>query len=284
MPRELRIADRCREFGLVVKEVDGWKTRGSDSFSPVGVIDHHDGGAPTGDMPSLGVLINGRSDLPGPLCQVGLGRSGTAYIVAGGRANHGGQGAWNGASGNSKFFGIEAANDGRQPWPDVQVAAYHRLNAALLSLTPNRSAEWLCAHREYATPAGRKPDPHTLDMNWMRARAAEILAGITPAPIPIEEDEDYMVTLTAGSGAVIPVVGSRTSRKLIVCVDASDKPQTFRIVPLAAGIIDITDKWIVQPWTRGEYLLPNGTTHVRIDWRKPEPMPAFEILATAHIE
>lgn len=85
MSRQLWIADRCRSAGLEVAEVNGWRDRGSSAFNPAGLVAHHTAGASTGEMPSLRVLIYGRSDLPGPLCNVGLGRSGKVYVVAAGR-------------------------------------------------------------------------------------------------------------------------------------------------------------------------------------------------------
>ena len=64
-------------------------------------------------MPSLDTLIQGRSDLPGPLAQLGLGRDGTYYVIAAGKCNHAGAGSWKGVtSGNTDFIGIEAENTG----------------------------------------------------------------------------------------------------------------------------------------------------------------------------
>lgn len=176
MPRQIWLAQACRDWGLSVREVADWQVRGSTSFNPVGVVCHHTAGPSTGELPSLNTLIYGRSDLPGPLCNVGLGRSGTCYIVAAGRANHAGQGNWGGATGNSAFLGIEPENDGRQPWPDVQLQAYFTLSAAL-SDGLGQPAAMVCGHKEYATPPGRKPDPHSLDMNAFRQRVHQLLIG-----------------------------------------------------------------------------------------------------------
>src|SRR5215475_8543429 len=90
----------------------GWETRGRGEMGTVkGVMCHHTSGAPTGNMPSLGVVTNGRSDLPGPLAQLCLGRDGTFFVVAAGRCNHAGLGNWQGlTSGNSYLIGIEAEN------------------------------------------------------------------------------------------------------------------------------------------------------------------------------
>ena len=108
MTRILWLADAARATGYPVVETAGWRTRGSDRFDPRGVVWHHTAGRSTGDMPSLDLLIRGRADLPGPLAHFGLGRSGTIYVVASGKANHAGYGGWNGYSGNASVLGIEA--------------------------------------------------------------------------------------------------------------------------------------------------------------------------------
>ena len=60
--------------GLKVSLVDGWEIRGRGDVGNIfGVICHHTGGPKNGNMPSLNTLIKGRSDLPGPLAQLGLG-------------------------------------------------------------------------------------------------------------------------------------------------------------------------------------------------------------------
>src|SRR5262245_7260143 len=113
------------EAGLKVAEQPGWRTRGHGDVGPTkGVICHHTAGAKNGNMPSLGVITNGRPGLDGPLAQLGLGRDGTWFVVAAGRANHAGKGEWQGIkTGNTSFIGIEAENTGLadDPWPEVQM-------------------------------------------------------------------------------------------------------------------------------------------------------------------
>lgn len=188
MGRQLWIADQCRGAGLDVVEVDGWQSRGVATFSPRGVVCHHTAGASTDDMPSLRTLINGREDLPGPLCQVGLSRSGVVYVIASGRANHAGKGEWEGLSGNADVFGIEAENDGRQAWPGAQVAAYQALAAALIN-GPGVGGDVarVCGHKEWAP--GRKPDPHDLDMDAFRAA---VVAGRQATSEEEEVDDVYV--------------------------------------------------------------------------------------------
>ena len=114
------LPDVLKDAGLNVAEVTGWKTRGRGEVGPIkGVICHHTAGSAQGNMPSLGIITNGRHDLAGPLAQLGLGRDGTYYVVAAGRANHAGAGNWPGVvNGNQNFIGIEAENTGvGEPWP-----------------------------------------------------------------------------------------------------------------------------------------------------------------------
>jgi len=173
--------------GLKVGVVDGWEDRGlGDVGLTRGVLCHHTAGSMNGNMPSLRLLIEGRPDLRGPLAQLGLGRDGTFYVIAAGRCNHAGAGEWNGVTnGNAHFIGIEAENTGRAndlPWPSAQIDAYHRGVAALLRHT-GLSAGACAGHKEYALPAGRKPDP-SLDMTAFRASVAAVLGGTaTPAPL-----------------------------------------------------------------------------------------------------
>lgn len=176
------------DAGLKVATVDGWELRGGEMGTVRGVICHHTAN-PRRDlnMPSLKVLRDGRSDLPGPLAQLGLGRDGTYYVIAAGRCNHAGSGLWNGvARGNSHFIGIEAENSGRDddfPWPTVQLDAYQRGVAAILRHL-KLDAGCCAGHKEYALPLGRKPDP-SLDMPGFRSAVARILSGEAPPPLLI---------------------------------------------------------------------------------------------------
>ena len=182
-PRLTWLPDVLHGAGLKVSLVPGWETRGTDTLGRIlGVICHYTATPDASrNMPTLDLLIRGREDLPGPLCQLGLGRDGTYYVVASGRANHAGRGEWNGiTTGNTNFIGIEAENSGRanDPWPAVQLDAYHRGVAAILR-EKGRTAASCCGHREYALPSGRKSDVN-LEMDQFRQRVAAILGGIAP--------------------------------------------------------------------------------------------------------
>ncbi|MDB4882772.1 MAG: Peptidoglycan-binding domain 1 protein [Gemmatimonadetes bacterium] len=185
--RLLWLPDALRGAGLKVALVDGWQERGNENVGrTLGVICHYTATVGGGNMPTLDILIRGREDLPGPLSQLGLGRDGTYYVIASGRANHAGAGEWNGiATGNSSFVGIEAENSGRasEGWPPAQLDAYKRGVAAILRQV-GRTAASCCGHKEFALPAGRKSDPN-LDMNLFRQSVAAILGGSAPPPVLI---------------------------------------------------------------------------------------------------
>jgi len=190
MPRDTGIANRLRAAGLKVVEVAGWKTRGSETFNPRGSVDHHTAGPLRGNAPSLGICINGRSDLPGPLCHVLVGRDLTCYVIAAGRANHAGLGGWSGLAGNSSVYGVERENVGTsaEPWTPAQTEHAVNLHRALLNGKP---AINLCRHAEWAPT--RKIDTHSLSGRTLRIAVA---AASTPEPAPPKptppEDEDDM--------------------------------------------------------------------------------------------
>ena len=175
--------------GLKVAEVPGWEDRGwrGDVGRIFGVICHHTGVNSRKNMPTLRSLINGRaaepglSAIPGPLAQLGLGRDGTFFIVAAGRANHAGTGKFRTiTNGNSNLIGIEAENTGQAndlPWPTVQMDAYQRGVAAILKHI-GQGPEFCIGHKEWTT---RKDDP-TFAMDEFRSRVAAILSGaVQPA-------------------------------------------------------------------------------------------------------
>ncbi|MGH2962312.1 MAG: hypothetical protein ACRDL3_08985 [Solirubrobacterales bacterium] len=187
MPFDTGIPARLERFGLDFRTVKGWRTRGSSSFFPRGSVNHHTAGASraAGVHPSLGVLIHGRSDLPGPLCQVSMDYNGRFYVVAAGRANHAGLpdgGSWRGLTGNTTVWGLEIEHPGTFPLEPERYELACRCHAALISGTVDESK--VGQHWEWAP--SRKIDlfsPSTLDPDHFRSRVAHHLAN------PGEEDD-----------------------------------------------------------------------------------------------
>lgn len=205
------------DAGLKVAEQPGWRDRGRGDVGPIkGVICHHTAGPKTGNMPSLGIVTNGRPDLPGPLAQLCLGRDGTYFVVAAGRCNHAGVGNWQGfTAGNTNFIGIEAENTGfisgpkANPWPAVQMDAYRRGVAAILKKI-RANAIMCCGHKEYALPVGRKNDP-TFDMNDFRLQVSMIMAGIAPNPstIPATDSASRRTLRRGDTGDLVKIIQSK---------------------------------------------------------------------------
>lgn len=189
-----------RARGLKVVETEGWSTRGyagQDLQACRGVLWHHTATASArnpaaGNMPTLNVLINGRADLPGPLCNFGLGRDGTVYVVATGVANHAGTGSAPNIPtnmGNHYMVGIEMESSGTAPWDwtPAMLDAAPKLGAALelaymMGLPPELRLQM--GHMEYSD-AG-KPDPSGWPggMNGLRASINARIAEWTAAPKP----------------------------------------------------------------------------------------------------
>lgn len=194
--RDIGIADRLRAAGLKVVEIAGWKTRGSATFNPQGSLDHHTAGPASGNAPSLNICINGRSDLPGPLCHVLVGRDNTCYVVAAGRANHAGAGGWRGLSGNSTVYGIERENVGTtaEPWRPDQTETAARAHAALIR--GRAGSEMVPRHAEWTT---RKPDTHSIYGPTLRA----MVEGYLKDPVVVPPKPEYGILNS-------PVVGAAT--------------------------------------------------------------------------
>lgn len=185
------LATYLRSWGLKVQEVSGWQTRSSNwskSFNPKGIVCHHTAGPVAGgNYPSYNTVLNGRSDLKGPLSQFGLGRDGTVIVFGGHRANHAGVGGplvgIPEDSANAYMWGIEAENSGSQAWPAVQMQAYYKLCAALASYSKAPFAvSMIIGHKEWAP--GRKPDP-SFSMSSFRTQVqAAKTKGVTPPAKP----------------------------------------------------------------------------------------------------
>lgn len=169
-----------RAAGLTVVEVDGWEDRGRPGlFAKVGVLNHHTGASARGWSHAKELqyarwmFSTGRSDLPAPLCQIALGRSGRVYIGAAGRANHAGKAKASGSvgagDGNSLYIGIEWMLSGTEVIPAEMRQAGVLLNAVLSEKVTGHSVETISAH--YQTSITGKwdiGDPNGVDFKGTR--------------------------------------------------------------------------------------------------------------------
>lgn len=154
------LAQALRDEGCRVSETQGWASRGrpssTGSFAPYGTLWHHTGttSSPSNPAPTLQMCINGRSDLPGPLCHVLIGYDGTCHVVAAGRANHAGSNRGSGpipaGDGNAQMVGFEIDYDGTQAMSQAQYDATTRASVACLKRF-NRSSDYTRMHAETST-------------------------------------------------------------------------------------------------------------------------------------
>ncbi|MER5886240.1 N-acetylmuramoyl-L-alanine amidase [Streptomyces sp. NPDC001941] len=141
-----------RDEGVRIVEYEGWRGRNRDhkgTWGPVnGVMVHHT--VTRGTEATVRLCVEGREDLPGPLCHGVIAKDGTVHLIGYGRANHAGLGdpavldavkaegplppvGEPVTDGNRHFYGFECENmgDGKDPWPPAQVDAIVRVCAAL---------------------------------------------------------------------------------------------------------------------------------------------------------
>lgn len=181
------------------KPVVGWETRNRNSqgsFSDVnGFMVHHTGD----DLPDsvdLRLIINGRSDLPGPLAQFGCDDAGIIYLIGNGRANHAGggdpdvlqavinesyrdtppgprfhTGEPGAADGNSRFYGVETFYSGSTRPTDRAYTSLVLLAAAICDFH-DWGPKSVIGHKEWSD---WKPDPGSVSMVKFRADVAMAL-------------------------------------------------------------------------------------------------------------
>lgn len=183
-PTQLRAA--LTKFECKVRYIDGWETRNrgdrGDGWGPViGFMVHHTGDDAPDDADRR-IIINGRTDLPGPLAQFGLNDDGVVDVIGWGRANHAGPGdpdvyaAVRDESygsyppkpdqklrdGNAAFWGVETYYSGSHK--PVQYNAMVNLAAAIVD-AQGWTGKSVIGHREWNYD---KPDPGNIDMAVFR--------------------------------------------------------------------------------------------------------------------
>ena len=163
-----------RDSGLTVIASSGWENRGrSSDVNYWATLCHHTANPNDNDD----ILINGRPDLSGPLCNWALHEYGDWVLIASGRANHAGEGTLP----SSESYGVEAT--GPQDYPDKYGTAAFPNNydsyvvgvACILAVMGGDTGD-VFGHKETATPPGRKIDPY-FDMGQYRGAVKEAEPG-----------------------------------------------------------------------------------------------------------
>lgn len=191
-----RIARAVKKSGLKVVWVSGWESRGRGTMGSIQTITLHHTATPrsfkrSSEYPTYNVVKNGRPGLPGPLAQLGLGRTGTVYVFAAGIANHAGR-SRSATMTNSHAIGIEAEG-AMEDWPKAQYDAYLKLVRALVDefgLGTSRALR----HGETCSPPGRKTDASFSGPTFRKQLATTRLGGTPPAPKPTEPEGLFGMT------------------------------------------------------------------------------------------
>jgi hypothetical protein len=199
------------KWGVKYRVVAGWETRGrpisAGYFDPNALLNHHTGtkSSATNPNPSLRTLIEGRSDLKGPLCQVSTGYDGVTTIIAAGRANHAGKARATmgnpAGDGNAMYLANEVATNGTQKMPQVQYDAVVLVNVAILDHFGYTTAAKAGLHHttslsgKWDLGAGTgEIEPY--DLAKLRADVtARLKAGQPGTPTPTSPKEDAMPAL-----------------------------------------------------------------------------------------
>lgn len=180
--------------------VNGWENRGRPgSFvPPKAVLVHHTAGsANQTSEQAYRFMVNGRTDLAGPLTQLLLNyKTKTLYVIAAGRSNHAGRTKAKkyvqAGDGNTQMVGIEIMNSGYEGWKSSDLAFVHKVVATVQDgLGLPRDAVY--AHGE--TSETGKWDPgyngRMIDMTAFRAAVAKVKTA-TNKPAPKGKDYGKM--------------------------------------------------------------------------------------------
>lgn len=202
---------------LKLKLYPGWETRGYGPGSITdaeGVIIHHTGSDAQSDNYLHFLAIDGRPDVPAPLCNWATDMDGDLWLIAAERANHAGMGSsttlgkitvgtngydWRNReirpgpddlNGNYRYYGNEVRFDGADPMTRDQWVTTVLSSAAVCDF--HGWGAWrVIGHREHSS---RKPDPGSTLMYMIRRDVdAALRAG--PGKWPTQ-GADTMATMT----------------------------------------------------------------------------------------
>lgn len=226
------LAGVLRSAGLTVVECAGWANRGyagQDLQDVRGVLWHHTATNRArfndSDAPTLSMCINGRPDLPGPLCNIVFGRNGTVYLVAAGVANHAGAGSAHNIPanmGNHYLIGIEMESSGIAPWDWTadQLRVAPHLGAALERAY---GVDLQIAHYEYSSQGKIDPAGWPGGMDGLRNSINQVLNGsLSYASATTEDDMPSAQEIAAAVwGFTNPEHDHRDMRQVVADIPVS---------------------------------------------------------------
>ena len=211
-----QILAQMKKWHVPYREYHGWETRGRGPMGDVhGIIIHHTGSDAQSDSYLQFLAVDGRGDLPAPLCNVSTDMDGDLWLIAAARANHAGAGSsaimrrviaedyadtaykaelkpgeddLGGTYCNGSYYGNEVRYDGGQPMTTKQWNSAVRWAAAICDFY-GWSAQSVIGHREHTL---RKPDPGNCPMYKFRLAVSTLLAGGPESGLTPNLPEDDM--------------------------------------------------------------------------------------------
>ncbi|MGH9895326.1 MAG: peptidoglycan recognition protein family protein, partial [bacterium] len=122
----------------------------------------------TSDQRVAELLYDGRSDLAGPLAQVGVSRDGSVWVISDGRANHNGFGRMGNDTIGIEVFARGGVLGEEESWTAAATDAVVKICVGIREHLPGIDV-W--GHRE--TDPSRKIDPWGVDLDRLRVRVGE---------------------------------------------------------------------------------------------------------------
>lgn len=193
--RAREVNARLRAAGVTVHEWPGWESRGNGQTSAyVGCLVHHTA-TDYGNAPP--VLVNGRPDLSGPLCNYACNADGSVTVIAAHPANHAG------ASGgrsmgplpvtslfNKLVMGLEIVYPGSSPMRTAQYRTATIWARIVTDVLGSSNIERARAHAETSITGKWDPgDAPGRTINMAAFRTAARIVGTTPVENDMDQSE-----------------------------------------------------------------------------------------------
>jgi hypothetical protein len=148
------VAEGLVHNGVPVRWWPGWDTRGNGQTSAYeGLIWHHTATPSSNELPA--VLVNGRPDLTGPLCNSAGLADGSITIVAAHPANHAGASGGHATAPlpvttlfNRRVWGHEIVYPGTSPMSPAQYRSALILGGVVSGILGRPNASWCKGHAE----------------------------------------------------------------------------------------------------------------------------------------
>lgn len=169
------LGDVIRDAGLPLVEFDRPYGRGRHMSSIEAVIWHDTITTKQwSDTRVAQLLRDGRSDVPGPLAQLGLDRTGRFWLIATGKSNHNGYGTYGNNAIGIETFCAGGMRGREEPWNAAQREAAAILTAAILTRV-GLPIERAMGHKE--SDPDRKIDPYGVNMHAQREMTKDFMDG-----------------------------------------------------------------------------------------------------------